>query len=103
MYLDAANSTSMVPESQELVAGSNATFYCFASRKELSNVTWWKDGRRIDRERLQLRGAESILWVQEALVVRNVSAENEGVYSCMGADRKLYNATLTVVCKSFTK
>jgi len=89
----------MVPESQELVAGSDAVFYCFTGHKELSNMTWWKDGRQIDQAGLWLRSTAGDLLVQEVLIVPTVSSEDEGVYSCVGADRNMHNATLTVVCK----
>lgn len=93
--IDASYSSSLLPSDQIVVEGTKITFSCFINSKEFSDITWRKDGRRLD-----YRGFifdNSTRPISEILVIDDVSVDDGGVYVCVGGSEEEHNATLTVI------
>ena len=90
------------------VAGGSVSFICAASGSPLPNITWMKDGERIeyDGEQVSIRIDQDDTSVSTTLRLTDLSLADEGGYLCIASNNLASlqqtvsnQANLTVQCK----
>ena len=91
---------SVRPRSHQVLRGSTVELYCipvYQKRSPYPEITWYKDGFPVDQ--LSFLFAIETVSKGEVLVIRNVTMETEGNYTCTFTDAAGFTALVTIVGK----